>query len=64
MPFHALAKLELPREIINRFPRYGERRFDLLFWAELDQRIEKVTSKRIVGAEVVKVRIDGRRLGR
>ena len=60
MEAHVFAQFEFPREIIKRFPRCREPRHQFLIVVALDERIEDMQHHRIVGRQIVEVRIHRR----
>jgi hypothetical protein len=55
---HVLAQLEFPGEVVDRLPRRREAGHELLVGVALDERLEDVQQQRVVGREVVVVRVD------
>ena len=57
------AQLEFPRPIVDRPPRGGEARDELLLLVIGDEPLEDVLPEGVVGAEIMEMRIDRRHLG-
>ena len=64
VPGDALAQLELPHGIVDDLPALGEAGHQPLLLVGLDQALEHVAEDRVVGGEIVVVRVHGGGLGR
>ena len=60
---HAFAQLEFPGRVVDGLPGHGQSRAQLLLVVGHDQTVEHYPRDGVIGAQVVKMRIDGRRLG-
>ena len=60
----ALAELELPRRVVERLPRQGQRGLELQLRAAVQERVEHVDVDEDADALEVHVRVEGRRVRR
>src|SRR5262249_33597722 len=58
------AQLEFPGGLVDAAPAEREARLQRLVFVLVDQAVKDMAQQRVVGREVVEVRIHGRRLGR
>ncbi len=61
---HARPQLELPGRVVEGAPRHGEARLHQLVLVLVGQPVEDVLEQRVVGREIVEVRVHRRGLGR
>ena len=60
---HAFAQLEFPGRVVDGLPGHGQPRAQTLLFVGHDQSVKDDPSQGIVGAQIVEMRVDGRRLG-